>query len=92
MKYILKTQIYSNNFKTSVVFDEFKNALIAAEHLGNVLNNTMNLTRHSSCNGATNHCDYFADHYNELSIIIENEMIDAKRNEINKLSYIACHI
>lgn len=71
--YILKTIIHSNKIEIKSIFDNFKDALIAAEHVVTTLNSIMNLTRHSSCESPINHCDYYADLYNEFSITVEKK-------------------
>jgi hypothetical protein len=71
MAYTLTTEIYSTNTYTTSQFKEYKDAVEAAKHLADVLNATMKLTRHSSINGSVGHLGYYADSYNELSIVVK---------------------
>lgn len=71
--YILKTELYSNGSVNNTEFDEFKDAVIAAEHIAELVRQIIDLTRHSSCESSIIHCGYYADHYNELCITVEKK-------------------
>jgi hypothetical protein len=74
--YLLKTEIYKpklSSVKFVTEFDNYKDAVIAAEHTVKVLDNIMSLTRHPSCESSVNHCGYYADLYNELAVIVEKK-------------------
>lgn len=71
--YILTIKLYNTNISIVNKFDDFLSAFTSAQIVANVLNNVMKLTRHSSFEAPFNHCDYYADLYNELSIIVKKE-------------------
>jgi hypothetical protein len=79
MKYILTTEVYGKKPNVTTEFDEFKNAVMAAEHVVSALGNIIDLTRHPSWESDIRHMDFFADHYNEICVKVENEKIIADR-------------
>ena len=70
--YILTTEIYKTKDKTITEFEKYGDAVMAAEHIAKVLNNIIDLTRHSSCETHISHCGYYADNYNELFICVKS--------------------
>jgi len=70
MNYSLTVQIYHQSDKKLIVAD-YQSGLKFAKLLSELLSMAGNWTRHSSCQGAIHHMDYYSDLYNEGAIILE---------------------